>query len=152
MHSVDPANANRILNDQSASAVMQRQSLAENYMHQYASQLEKNIVTQSGDINPQKNYQDAVNGMSKSSDIHSGFANNSQALQTQAASDGVEFSHSKMTSLESNVNSHQSAMQSTVKASDAQTSSAVRNTTKTSDQEIAQGKATDQKGITRHVF
>ncbi len=152
VHSVDPVNANRILNDQSASAVMQRQSLAENYMHQYASQLEKNIVAQSGDINPQKNYQDAVSGMSKSPDIHSNFANNAQALQSQATSDGVQFNHSKMTSLESNVNSHQSIMQRTVQSSDKEISKNIHDKTKATEQEITKDKTADQKGLTRHDF
>lgn len=59
---VDPSNANRILNNtSSASVAMQRQSLAENFLHQYSSNLEKNITEQSAEINPEKNYQDAVN-------------------------------------------------------------------------------------------
>ena len=150
VHTVDPVNANRILNDQSASSVMQRQSLAENFMHQYASHLEKNIVSQSSSINPEQNYQEAMSGMSQSRNIHSGFASNAQALQAQASSDGIEFNQSQMTSLENNVSKNYSSIQNSVQASGARTSAGVRDKANTVEQEIAKDKIADQKGITRH--
>lgn len=63
---VDPANANRILNNtSSASIAMQRQSLAENFLHQYSLSLEKNITSQISEVNPEKNYHDGVNKIHK---------------------------------------------------------------------------------------
>lgn len=69
-HKIDPKNADRILNDQSASGVMRRQLLAETYMHQYASNLEKNIIVQSNHVDPEKTYQKAASNINKSSKIH----------------------------------------------------------------------------------
>lgn len=63
---VDPDNANRILNNtSSASIAMQRQSLAENFLHQYSSNLEKNITSQISEVNPEKNYEEAVKSVHK---------------------------------------------------------------------------------------
>lgn len=58
---VDPENANRILNNTSSASIsMQRQSLAENFLHQYSSNIEKNITSQISEVHPEKNYQEAI--------------------------------------------------------------------------------------------
>lgn len=147
----DPANANRILTDQSASGVMLRQSIAENLMHQYANNLEKNIVSQSSNINPEESYREAVNKIHQSSgSIETNFANNSQALKSEAASAGVNFNKAQFQDTKNAVNAHQNNIQNKVKSDGDNITSSVRNGSVAAEKIISKEKSADQAGLTAH--
>lgn len=149
----DPQNVNRILNGTTASDVMQRQSMAENFMHQYASSLEKNIISQSSNASPEASYQQAVNKMHQSSGgIESSFANNHQALETQASSSGVNFNHQNIDSIENSVNSHQNNMHNKVRAEDTNLSKSIRDSSASAGKTISNEKKLDGQGITDHAI
>lgn len=151
-HKVDPTNANRILTDQSASGAMQRQSLAENYMHQYSSRLEKNIVSQTSNINPEQNYQDAIKSINNNSQsVENNFSGHANKIQEKSNSSGLKLNQEDFKNASDSVSDHQKNISQQINQSEKNVSAEINSSTTSGQKNIASEKAQDQKGLTRHL-
>jgi len=152
VHKVDPTNANRILTDQSASAAMQRQSLAENYMHQYSSKLEKNIVSQTSNINPEQNYRDAIKRINNNSEtIENNFSGHENAIQAKSSSSGLKLNQEEFKGALDNVHDNQKNITQQINEGEKNVSAEINSSAASSKENIASEKAQDQKGLVPHL-
>src|SRR3990167_8772276 len=152
VHKVDSANANRILTDQSASGAMQRQSLAENYMHQYSSKLEKNIVSQTSNINPEQNYQDATKSINNNSQsVENNFSGRANEIQGKSNASGLKLNKQEFKNSSDSVSDHQKNIIQQINESEKNVSAEINATTASDKKNIASEKAQDQKGLARHL-
>ena len=152
VHKTDPVNATRILNDTSSvSAIKQRMTLAENFMHDYAVSLSKEISAQTSRINPEKNYHDALQKYHQSgNELHNSYLNDRASLERKGQASGIHFNESKFNEIKDSVEKNQKNVSSETDSGGKNILTNVKNHNNSQNKKMQSIKKYAEKGLAHH--